>query len=695
MVSYGCIRRRLGRPKLPSVSGLSLLYCCLSIGVLYKQLNEKPCGYTRLATLWNNRSQNTSRTLIHYGDEILQDVTDTRKGTFIALNVIASVVILTAVGTTRIFLGQLNVIETAKLIDRMLRFLLLKVVFLGAVVNPEPADVAGYLLWACFTAFQKAFVGLAKDRGEALLSSPTATIWQHMRCASLLGLMLAENAAWIIAGVRLAGGTAQSQFSWTFLWFFDAACIGIEAMHASTRYLICGFDRWRAQRIQWDEDGTCNNHNPSYPAAAASAASEADTESRSQFLYLLDLASDLVVHALNLVHYGHILHLRGGLRMQLIDVALLTDVRFLIATVWRRGQGHIQYRKLTHKLRYCFPDVPVEELAKEGGVTCAICMENMRKSAKVLPCGHMYHLGCLREWLQQGQGMRSFTCPICRANLMVNEEGSDEDEQESVDHTDHLNRVINERNYQHRHHYHRAVVRRVPETSITGAAVRRRIYRGRQSGGIRRQMFPLPPAAAAELRENVRATQNRPTVAVYYPLADDPYFIENDEGDVADGNHNDNFVQHHNSSIMNTSNHQTRNEIDSWGREVEVDWDGASCRCHHQDHENISGRRQGRHNCHQQINNNDHCHKNNGNDCNIAVGMLRRGWETDTNGPSSSTVAFHRGFRARGIDLQQTPEQEEDYNGDINRFPCNLHVSQRIASGSARRPVTRSMSRGL
>jgi hypothetical protein len=281
---------------------------------------------------------------------------------------------VTSLLTTRIFLTKLSVIETTHLADRMLRFMLLKVVFLGAIVNP--ADAAGYLLWACFTAFQKAFVGLAKDRGEALLSSPTATVWQHMRCASLLALLLVEDAAWIVAGVRLAGAT--SPFSWAFLWLFDAACVGVEGLHAGIRYLICGLDRWRAQRghCDDDDDDTCTNN------LANDRSDDSDAEGRSQFLYLLDLGSDLVVHALNLVHYGHILHLRGGLRMQLIDVALLTDVRFLIAACWRRGQGHIQYRKLTHKLRYCFPDAPVEDLKKDGGVTCAICMENMRVSKR-------------------------------------------------------------------------------------------------------------------------------------------------------------------------------------------------------------------------------------------------------------------------------------------------------------------------
>ena len=40
------------------------------------------------------------------------------------------------------------------------------------------------------------------------------------------------------------------------------------------------------------------------------------------------------------------------------------------------------------------------------------------QSAKVLPCGHIYHLGCLRDWLQQS-GTDNFTCPICRTPLFV------------------------------------------------------------------------------------------------------------------------------------------------------------------------------------------------------------------------------------------------------------------------------------
>lgn len=290
--------------------------------------------------------------------------------------------------------------------------------------------------------------------------------------------------------------------------------------------------------------------------------------------------------------------------------------------------------------------------------------------------------------------MRSFTCPICRANLIVDEEEIIEDEEESVDHNDHSNREIHGRHHQHRHYSHHAVVRRGPETPSATEGGRRRTYRGRRSRGNLRQMFRVPPAAAAEAREDVRATLNRPTLAVYYPRAYDPFFMENEEDAAADGNNNNNNTvdQHRNNTVItNTINCQVRDEIDSWGQEVEVDWDGASCRCHHRDQENISVDSHGRNNRHRQF---DNHHSYNGNDRNAAE-MFERVWETDASGPSSSTVAFHCGFQERRGDWQQTPEQEEADHGEIDTFALNLPGSQRNASGFARRPVTRSMSRGL
>lgn len=40
-------------------------------------------------------------------------------------------------------------------------------------------------------------------------------------------------------------------------------------------------------------------------------------------------------------------------------------------------------------------------------------------TAKRLVCGHLFHVHCLRSWLE-----RQHTCPICRALVIPNESGT-------------------------------------------------------------------------------------------------------------------------------------------------------------------------------------------------------------------------------------------------------------------------------
>jgi hypothetical protein len=49
--------------------------------------------------------------------------------------------------------------------------------------------------------------------------------------------------------------------------------------------------------------------------------------------------------------------------------------------------------------------------------TCIICREEMTTAKKLL-CGHLFHVHCLRSWLE-----RQHTCPTCRA-LVVPPENS-------------------------------------------------------------------------------------------------------------------------------------------------------------------------------------------------------------------------------------------------------------------------------
>ncbi|RMZ53208.1 hypothetical protein APUTEX25_005197 [Auxenochlorella protothecoides] len=242
--------------------------------------------------------------------EVLEDVLQSQLGLFFLCSLFLSTYALGALVTKALFLGQLTILETTKLAERMLKFVMLKVVFLGAVVDPEPHELGTWLLWFSVMAFFRAFVGLARDRCEALLSSPRATPLQHARCLVLLVGILGQAGSWVASYAAAADPSRPSAaLSHALLWLFDAVCVAIEAAHAVLKYGVHAVERWKAQR-----------------AEAAGADPATGWEGRGPFLYHVEVGVDLVLHALTLGHYCHLWWLHG-FRLQLIDAVLFLDVR--------------------------------------------------------------------------------------------------------------------------------------------------------------------------------------------------------------------------------------------------------------------------------------------------------------------------------------------------------------------------------
>ena len=63
---------------------------------------------------------------------------------------------------------------------------------------------------------------------------------------------------------------------------------------------------------------------------------------------------------------------------------------------------------------------------------CAICYSDMQTSAKITPCGHYFHGGCLKKWL-----FVQDHCPMCSSKIIEEPEPSEaqepEEEQMQVD----------------------------------------------------------------------------------------------------------------------------------------------------------------------------------------------------------------------------------------------------------------------
>lgn len=167
------------------------------------------------------------------------------------------------------------------------------------------------------------------------------------------------------------------------------------------------------------------------------------------FIYAI-LHSYLPVSSLNMV-----LSLRK-LYCELCLLILYTDIRnygvplHLIRELYEtfrnriRIADYVRYRKITSNMNERFPDATSDEinawvlyssigtvsvdsvirivfylyyLVFRSDATCIICCEEMTTAKKLL-CGHLFHVHCLRSWLE-----RQHTCPTCRAPIIPPDNG--------------------------------------------------------------------------------------------------------------------------------------------------------------------------------------------------------------------------------------------------------------------------------
>ena len=127
-----------------------------------------------------------------------------------------------------------------------------------------------------YLAYIKVFVGLAKDRLNGLLASPSATSVAHIRALALLAWIVTDNATWVMLHFA---AFPHSDITYRLLWLFDAVVISIEALQTATIYGIQMLDRWRVQRAQMKQG----------PAAAH------PWEGKGGLLYHIELGLDLVI----------------------------------------------------------------------------------------------------------------------------------------------------------------------------------------------------------------------------------------------------------------------------------------------------------------------------------------------------------------------------------------------------------------
>jgi E3 ubiquitin-protein ligase synoviolin len=296
----------------------------------------------------------------------------TSKLSFVVLgNMAVAAVLLIWRISKSVFLGMLREVEIEQLVERakytITETCLALTVFRNEL-SPPILALFGVLL------FLKAFHWLSKLRIDYLEQVVPVSTSTHIRLMSLI-ILLSLCDTWV--AYSCIQYTLKNGRSVLILFGFEFGLLVISAFNLICRYILHLIDSRLANGLK----------------------------SKGLYVMLVDLICDALrfvtyvfFFSLVFVYYGLPLH-------------IIREVWMAFHTFQTKLSSFIRYIQLTNNLDKRLDNATTEEMAESGD--CLICREGM-ETGKKLPCGHVFHLDCLRMWLQHQQ-----SCPLCRAEIPV------------------------------------------------------------------------------------------------------------------------------------------------------------------------------------------------------------------------------------------------------------------------------------
>ncbi|KAK7271556.1 hypothetical protein RJT34_27554 [Clitoria ternatea] len=309
------------------------------------------------------------------------------------------------------FFSDLYPSETRKLIERLINYVIYKGTFIPLIVPPTIYQAGLWSTWLTVLCSLKMFQALARDRLERLNASPSATPWTYLRVYSALLFVFLVDVLWIRFCLAIYRTHGSSMY---LLLFFEPLSIAFETLQA---ILVHGFQLLDI----WLHHSACNSSDFRAPKLLDTITAGSLLEWKGILIRNLGFFLDMATFFMALGHYLYIWRLHG-MAFHLIDAVLFLNIRALLSAIINRIKGFIKLRIALGALHAALPDATTEELRAYDD-ECAICREPMAK-AKKLNCNHLFHLACLRSWLDQGL-TEMYTCPTCRKPLFTGQPESE------------------------------------------------------------------------------------------------------------------------------------------------------------------------------------------------------------------------------------------------------------------------------
>ncbi|KAJ1835554.1 hypothetical protein LPJ63_001034 [Coemansia sp. RSA 2711] len=288
-------------------------------------------------------------------------------------NALVAVVSLARKALVQFVFGRLALGEVHHSYDRIINFVLFKVVSVRATLDADWEDLA---IWtAAYCSFGALYLvgGLARDHLEGLRLAPAQA---GVRWGFVV-LLQAVLAATVALGAAC--------------WVLLRPLTSILSIEVLTILFDVGQTLVKYAAYAWDSDST-----------------EA-WEARSDAVLLCEFATDICILVLTLAHYLHILAI-NGIALNVVSVLVFFNIRSIASKLLRKTRKLLAFRRAVASMRCQFPDASKEDIVRFND-RCSICREIL-VTAKKLPCDHLFHRSCLRSWL-----VRHLSCPTCRIAL--------------------------------------------------------------------------------------------------------------------------------------------------------------------------------------------------------------------------------------------------------------------------------------
>lgn len=315
-------------------------------------------------------------------------------------NFVLNVFVLLILSLKTVFFTELQSSEIRKLVERLINYIIYKGTFLPLVVPPTVFETGLWSVWLGVLCSLKMFQALARERLERLNASPSVTPWTYFRVYSALLLVFFVNILWLSLCLTIY---KRMNSSTLLLLFFEPLSIAFETLQAIVVHGFQFLDVWLHDSA--GDTGKCRI-SKLFDFSATGSFSECKGAIVRNLGFFLDIMTFLMA----LAHYLYIWWLHG-MAFHLADAVLFLNIRALLSAMLNRIKSYIKLRMALGALHGALPDATMEELQAYDD-ECAICREPMAK-AKKLPCNHLYHLACLRSWLDQGLN-ENHSCPTCR-----------------------------------------------------------------------------------------------------------------------------------------------------------------------------------------------------------------------------------------------------------------------------------------